>query len=181
MDPRVADIWSISAKPPRRGILATPPGPSGPRRRTSTCMMKSRRSSPGISPRKPTARGWLTSSREELGRGRCCPRRFRETSPSGFDAAVRAGDDVAGQGDRSPAQAMAAAAIWPAGSAFFRFWRSMCSSVLGPSLATFYYSLTDWNGLGPATYIGLQNYRDLSHDQNFREASGTSSSGPAFS
>lgn len=42
--------------------------------------------------------------------------------------------------------------------------------ILGPSLATLWYSLTDWNGLGPATYIGLQNYRDLTHDENFREA-----------
>ena len=39
--------------------------------------------------------------------------------------------------------------------------------ILGPSLSTFYYSLTDWNGIGPATYIGLQNFRDLTHDHNF--------------
>jgi raffinose/stachyose/melibiose transport system permease protein len=42
--------------------------------------------------------------------------------------------------------------------------------ILGPSIATLWYSLTDWNGLGPATYIGLQNYRDLTHDENFRKA-----------
>jgi len=42
--------------------------------------------------------------------------------------------------------------------------------ILGPSIATFYYSLTDWNGLGTATYIGLGNYRELMHDQNFRQA-----------
>ncbi|MCA9859296.1 MAG: sugar ABC transporter permease [Thermomicrobiales bacterium] len=42
--------------------------------------------------------------------------------------------------------------------------------ILGPSLSTFYYSLTDWNGIGPATYIGLQNFRDLTHDHNFVEA-----------
>ena len=42
--------------------------------------------------------------------------------------------------------------------------------ILGPSLATLYYSLTDWNGIGTATYIGLQNYRDLLIDHNFREA-----------
>ena len=41
--------------------------------------------------------------------------------------------------------------------------------ILGPSLATFYYSLTDWNGIGTANYIGLQNFRDLSGDHNFRK------------
>ncbi|WP_198347904.1 carbohydrate ABC transporter permease [Plantactinospora sp. KBS50] len=30
--------------------------------------------------------------------------------------------------------------------------------VIGPSVATVYYSLTDWSGLGPATFIGLDNY-----------------------
>jgi raffinose/stachyose/melibiose transport system permease protein len=44
--------------------------------------------------------------------------------------------------------------------------------ILGPSLATFYYSLTDWSGFGPAKYIGLQNYRDLASDDNFRHALG---------
>src|SRR5215212_39028 len=42
--------------------------------------------------------------------------------------------------------------------------------ILGPSLATFYYSLTDWSGIGAATYIGLENYRALTSDDNFREA-----------
>jgi raffinose/stachyose/melibiose transport system permease protein len=42
--------------------------------------------------------------------------------------------------------------------------------ILGPSVATFYYSLTDWNGLGTATYIGLANYRELAHDEDFRAA-----------
>jgi raffinose/stachyose/melibiose transport system permease protein len=30
--------------------------------------------------------------------------------------------------------------------------------VLGPSIATVYYSFTDWSGLGPAKFIGLGNY-----------------------
>lgn len=30
--------------------------------------------------------------------------------------------------------------------------------VLGPSIATVYYSFTDWSGLGPAAFIGFQNY-----------------------
>lgn len=42
--------------------------------------------------------------------------------------------------------------------------------VLGPSLATVYYSLTDWSGLGPATFIGLQNYQRAFGDPEVREA-----------
>jgi raffinose/stachyose/melibiose transport system permease protein len=33
--------------------------------------------------------------------------------------------------------------------------------VLGPSLSAFYYSLTEWDGLGPATFIGLENFRRM--------------------
>jgi raffinose/stachyose/melibiose transport system permease protein len=36
--------------------------------------------------------------------------------------------------------------------------------VLGPSLATLYYSMTDWTGLGSATFIGLGNYGRALHD-----------------
>jgi len=42
--------------------------------------------------------------------------------------------------------------------------------VLGPSLATVYYSLTDWSGLGPATFVGLANYRKAFGDPDVREA-----------
>ena len=42
--------------------------------------------------------------------------------------------------------------------------------VLGPSLATVYYSLTDWSGLGPATFVGLANYRQAFGDPDVREA-----------
>jgi len=42
--------------------------------------------------------------------------------------------------------------------------------VIGPSLAAFYYSLTDWSGIGPAEYIGLENFRDLLEDRNYRAA-----------
>lgn len=42
--------------------------------------------------------------------------------------------------------------------------------VLGPSLATVYYSLTNWSGLGPATFVGLANYRQAFGDPNVREA-----------
>ena len=36
--------------------------------------------------------------------------------------------------------------------------------VLGPALSSVYYSLTDWNGVGAATYIGLENFRRLFFD-----------------
>jgi raffinose/stachyose/melibiose transport system permease protein len=42
--------------------------------------------------------------------------------------------------------------------------------VLGPSLATVYYSLTDWSGLGPATFVGLANYGKAFGDPDVREA-----------
>jgi raffinose/stachyose/melibiose transport system permease protein len=42
--------------------------------------------------------------------------------------------------------------------------------VLGPSLATVYYSMTDWSGLGPATFIGLDNYARAFGDPEVREA-----------
>ncbi|MBX6355686.1 MAG: sugar ABC transporter permease [Micromonosporaceae bacterium] len=42
--------------------------------------------------------------------------------------------------------------------------------VLGPSVATVYYSFTDWSGLGPATFIGLDNYVEAFGDQKVRQA-----------
>lgn len=33
--------------------------------------------------------------------------------------------------------------------------------VIGPSMAAFYYSLTDWSGIGTAKFIGLENFRKL--------------------
>jgi raffinose/stachyose/melibiose transport system permease protein len=42
--------------------------------------------------------------------------------------------------------------------------------VIGPSLATVYYSFTDWSGLGPATFIGLDNYTRAFADPKVREA-----------
>ena len=35
------------------------------------------------------------------------------------------------------------------------------SVVLGPAIAAVYYSMTDWNGIGPATFTGLDNYQQL--------------------
>lgn len=39
--------------------------------------------------------------------------------------------------------------------------------VLVPSLFAVYYSFTDWSGIGPSTFIGLANYRDLLGDEEF--------------
>jgi raffinose/stachyose/melibiose transport system permease protein len=39
--------------------------------------------------------------------------------------------------------------------------------ILGPSVATIYYSFTEWSGIGPAEFVGLENYRDLLADGGF--------------
>lgn len=43
--------------------------------------------------------------------------------------------------------------------------------VLGPAISAVYYSMTDWSGVGSATFIGLDNFRQLFfHDESFRIA-----------
>ncbi|HWV25029.1 MAG TPA: sugar ABC transporter permease [Thermomicrobiales bacterium] len=43
--------------------------------------------------------------------------------------------------------------------------------VLGPALSAFYYSMTEWNGIGEAKWIGLDNFkRLLLDDPSFRHA-----------
>jgi len=42
--------------------------------------------------------------------------------------------------------------------------------ILGPSLATVYYSFTDWTGIGEANFVGLDNYRELLVDPNYHQA-----------
>ena len=43
--------------------------------------------------------------------------------------------------------------------------------VIGPSAGALYYSLTDWSGVGPAEFIGLDNFRNiLFHDLDYRRA-----------
>jgi raffinose/stachyose/melibiose transport system permease protein len=43
--------------------------------------------------------------------------------------------------------------------------------VIGPSLSAFYYSLTSWNGIGAARFIGLENFRRILFvDPNFKTA-----------
>jgi raffinose/stachyose/melibiose transport system permease protein len=39
--------------------------------------------------------------------------------------------------------------------------------ILGPSVATVYFSFTDWSGIGSAEFVGMQNYRDLLADETF--------------
>ena len=42
--------------------------------------------------------------------------------------------------------------------------------VAGPALSAIYYSMTDWNGIGDATWVGLENFRTLAADPGFRHA-----------
>jgi raffinose/stachyose/melibiose transport system permease protein len=42
--------------------------------------------------------------------------------------------------------------------------------VLGPALSALYYSMTDWNGMGAAEWVGLDNFRKLAGDTSFRHA-----------
>ena len=42
--------------------------------------------------------------------------------------------------------------------------------IIGPSLSAFYYSLTDWNGIGKATFIGLNNYINILGDASYLHA-----------
>lgn len=42
--------------------------------------------------------------------------------------------------------------------------------VVGPGMASIYYSFTDWSGVGEAKWIGLENYRRLFGDSAFIDA-----------
>lgn len=42
--------------------------------------------------------------------------------------------------------------------------------VLAPALSAVYYSLTKWNGIGAAEWVGLANFQQLAGDPNFRHA-----------
>lgn len=42
--------------------------------------------------------------------------------------------------------------------------------VIVPLLYGFYYSFTDWNGIGAANFVGFQNYIEVFSDQNFKNA-----------
>jgi raffinose/stachyose/melibiose transport system permease protein len=42
--------------------------------------------------------------------------------------------------------------------------------ILGPSLASIYYSLTEWSGVGKPTWVGLANFRRILTDDVYRIA-----------
>jgi raffinose/stachyose/melibiose transport system permease protein len=42
--------------------------------------------------------------------------------------------------------------------------------VIGPAIATVYYSFTDWSGLGPASFVGIDNYTRAFGDAKVHEA-----------
>lgn len=42
--------------------------------------------------------------------------------------------------------------------------------VLGPSLGSIYFALTDWNGIGVAKFIGLQNFEKILTDSQYLHA-----------
>jgi raffinose/stachyose/melibiose transport system permease protein len=42
--------------------------------------------------------------------------------------------------------------------------------VAGPALSAVYYAMTDWSGIGPATWVGLANFEKLTADAGFRHA-----------
>jgi len=45
--------------------------------------------------------------------------------------------------------------------------------VISPFVQAFYYSLTDWTGISPKfTFVGLENFRTLTHDSVFKAAIG---------
>ncbi|PWU67936.1 MULTISPECIES: carbohydrate ABC transporter permease [Gracilibacillus] len=46
--------------------------------------------------------------------------------------------------------------------------------IYGPILLTGYYGLMEWNGIGPMTFIGLENYMELVKDAKFWESAGHS-------
>ena len=42
--------------------------------------------------------------------------------------------------------------------------------IIGPAVASIYYSLTEWSGLGAAEFVGLANFGRLLQDPNFHKA-----------
>ena len=42
--------------------------------------------------------------------------------------------------------------------------------IIGPAVASIYYSLTEWSGLGAPEFVGLGNYGRLAQDPNFHKA-----------
>ena len=42
--------------------------------------------------------------------------------------------------------------------------------LIGPIVASVLLSLTDWNLISPAKWVGIENYRDMVADRNFRQS-----------
>ena len=42
--------------------------------------------------------------------------------------------------------------------------------VAGPAVSAVYYAMTDWSGIGPASWVGLANFEKLAADEGFRHA-----------
>ena len=42
--------------------------------------------------------------------------------------------------------------------------------VAGPAVSAVYYAMTDWNGIGAARWVGLENFQKLTADLGFRHA-----------
>ncbi len=42
--------------------------------------------------------------------------------------------------------------------------------VIGPSISAFYYSLTDWSGMGAAEFVGLANFEQMFNDLDYHRA-----------
>ena len=57
-----------------------------------------------------------------------------------------------------------------------------CGVLIAPIGASAYYSFFDWNGLGPKTFLGLANYKELftSNSIGFMRASAIRCCLPAF-
>jgi raffinose/stachyose/melibiose transport system permease protein len=44
--------------------------------------------------------------------------------------------------------------------------------IAGPTVSSVFYSFTDWNGIGPPRFIGVENWVNLLHDTDFWSAIG---------
>ena len=42
--------------------------------------------------------------------------------------------------------------------------------IIGPSFSALYYSMTEWSGVGAATFIGLGNFLNIFTDPNYGNA-----------
>ena len=76
-------------------------------------------------------------------------------------------DSTAGPAKRAPAGALKRRRLLTAWLFMIPLLAINVLVILGPSVATIYYSFTDWSGIGPAEFVGLENYRELLADGDF--------------